>query len=125
MKQLVNILYEENSKLKQSLDRSYQDWTETNTKLLISHQLVKAGEINEKHLIDELKEKIVYLKGQIKEKERRIGELEKYTPSYDSENSLHMKLVEISAPNILTMKFHEDIEELRTALSSKTEELVK
>lgn len=122
---MVNILYEENSKLKQSLDRSYQDWTETNTKLLISHQLVKAGEINEKHLIDELKEKIVYLKGQIKEKERRIGELEKYTPSYDSENSLHMKLVEISAPNILTMKFHEDIEELRTALSSKTEELVK
>lgn len=62
--------------------------------------------MNEKKLIDELKDKIAALKAQIREKEKKISELEKLTTSYDAENSLHLKLVEISAPNILTIKFH-------------------
>lgn len=58
-------------------------------------------------MIDELKEKIIGLKTQVREREKRVVELEKSTTSYDSENALHLRVIEVSAPNVLSMKFHE------------------
>ena len=91
------------------MTRCCNENTELNSRILIFQQIAKVGEDNEKHTIDDLKERILKLKVDLKEKERKIVEMEKRTSSFDNENQ-HIKVVEICVPNLLTLKFHRDIE---------------
>ena len=76
-------------------------------------------------MVDELKEKIAALKLDIKHKEERIDELERQKPQFDNDNMLHVKILEVTSPQTLSLRFHDEIEALRQIIVSKDEDITK
>lgn len=60
------MLFEENSKLRDRLNKNYDDMSIINSTMLIGEQIVIATESHEKRLIEELQIKIKSLKSELK-----------------------------------------------------------
>ena len=103
----MKLLYAENDNLRQRLNRNYDELSMMNSTMLIGEQIVLATESHEKRLIEELRSKIQSLKLELRERERRIAELEKSRLVIDKGSSMLVKTVFVTTSSLIQMKYHD------------------
>lgn len=76
-------------------------------------------------MIDELNIKLVDLRRQLRDRDRKIEDIQKTHQIIDSENVLQVKLLEMAKPSGSVVKQHDNVNKLREQLAIREAELVR
>jgi hypothetical protein len=76
-------------------------------------------------VIDELNIKLVDLRRQLRDRDRKIEDIQKTHQIIDSENVLQVKLLEMAKPSGSVVKQHDNVNKLREQLTIREAELVR
>ena len=123
--QVLRMLYQENTLLRETLHKRHEHISDINSTMLIGEQIVMATESHEKNLIEELRTRLQDMKLDLKNKEKKILDLEKSRLVADITGTMHIKTLFVSTPSLTQVAYHDDLERINEKLRLKEEELAR